>query len=275
MYETYWRLKQKPFENAADPRFYYPARIASGGAAEAALRRREPPRRGPVGRPVGRRQDPRHDHAAAACWATISRPSSTSSFRRCPPPICWPIWPTNWTAPLRRRQRPACRRASAGSSASWPPTPSRAGTPSWPSTKPTCSTARQTFEALRLLLNFEPGGGPAMTLLLVGEPSLLPAIESDAAMGRAAGREVPSAALQRAGDGRLRRTSAPRGRRERSIVEPDALPTLQELTHGVARRINRLCDLALLVGYAEEQATLDAGHFESVCRELVAVTPDS
>ena len=60
----------------------------------------------------------------------------------------------------------------------------------------------------------------------------------------------------------------------RSIVEPDALPTLQELTHGIARRINRLCDLALLVGYAEEQATLDAGHFESVCRELVAVTPE-
>ena len=25
MYETYWRLKQKPFENAADPHFYYPA----------------------------------------------------------------------------------------------------------------------------------------------------------------------------------------------------------------------------------------------------------
>ena len=25
MYETYWRLKQKPFENNADPRFYYPA----------------------------------------------------------------------------------------------------------------------------------------------------------------------------------------------------------------------------------------------------------
>ncbi len=25
MYEAYWRLTQKPFENAADPRFYYPA----------------------------------------------------------------------------------------------------------------------------------------------------------------------------------------------------------------------------------------------------------
>jgi hypothetical protein len=32
--------------------------------------------------------------------------------------------------------------------------------------------------------------------------------------------------------------------------------------------------LALLVGFAEEQPTLDAGHFEAVCRELVAVAPD-
>jgi general secretion pathway protein A len=60
----------------------------------------------------------------------------------------------------------------------------------------------------------------------------------------------------------------------RSIVEPDALPSLQELTHGIARRINRLCDLALLVGYAEERRALSAAHFEAVCHELVAVTPE-
>ena len=30
----------------------------------------------------------------------------------------------------------------------------------------------QTFEALRLLLNFEPGGKPALTLLLVGQPAV-------------------------------------------------------------------------------------------------------
>ena len=34
-----------------------------------------------------------------------------------------------------------------------------------------------TLEALRLLLNFEPGGTPAMTLLLVGQPPLLPMID--------------------------------------------------------------------------------------------------
>ena len=47
----------------------------------------------------------------------------------------------------------------------------------------------------------------------------------------------------------------------RSIVDPDAMPTLHALTHGIARRINRLCDLALLIGFAEEQPTLSAGPF--------------
>ena len=32
MYESYWQLSQKPFENSADPRFYYP-----GEAHQAAL----------------------------------------------------------------------------------------------------------------------------------------------------------------------------------------------------------------------------------------------
>ena len=59
----------------------------------------------------------------------------------------------------------------------------------------------------------------------------------------------------------------------RTIIEPDAVATLHELTHGIARQINRLCDLALLIGFAEERRTLSADHFESVCRELVAVAP--
>jgi general secretion pathway protein A len=59
-----------------------------------------------------------------------------------------------------------------------------------------------------------------------------------------------------------------------SIVAADAVPTLFELTRGIARQVNRLCDLALLVGFAEEQQTLSAAHFEAVCRELVAVVPE-
>ena len=60
----------------------------------------------------------------------------------------------------------------------------------------------------------------------------------------------------------------------RPIFEPEALSTLHGLTHGVARQINRLCDLTLLIGFAEERETITSDHFESVCQELVAVVPE-
>jgi hypothetical protein len=39
-------------------------------------------------------------------------------------------------------------------------------------------------------------------------------------------------------------------------------------------QINRLCDLSLLNGFAEERHTIDADQLEAVCQELVAVAPE-
>ena len=131
-----------------------------------------------------------------------------------------------------------------------------------------------TFEALRLLLNIEPGGVPALTLLLVGQPAILPTLDrmpqwEERLAVKCLLRAFSEAETAAYVEHRLRVAGA-----VRSIVEADAMSTLHALTHGLARRINRLCDLALLVGFAEEQPTLDASHFEAVCRELVAVAPD-
>jgi general secretion pathway protein A len=123
-------------------------------------------------------------------------------------------------------------------------------------------------------LNFEVGGTPALTLLLVGEPAILPTLDRMPQWEERLGvkcllrpfNEAETAAYV---EHRLRVAGA-----VRPIVDPDAIPTLHALTHGIARRINRLCDLALLIGFAEEQQMLGAGHFEAVCRELVAVAPD-
>ena len=49
---------------------------------------------------------------------------------------------------------------------------------------------------------------------------------------------------------------------------------LFELTHGIARRINRICDLALLIGYAEGQRSISAAALASVSDELVHITPE-
>ena len=131
-----------------------------------------------------------------------------------------------------------------------------------------------TFEALRLLLNFEQGGVPGMTILLVGEPAVLPVLDRMPQWEERLGvkcllRPFSEAETAAYVEHRLRAAGA-----TRSIIDPNAIPTLHGLTHGVPRRINRLCDLALLVGFAEEQTSLSAEHFESVSRELVTVTAE-
>ena len=49
---------------------------------------------------------------------------------------------------------------------------------------------------------------------------------------------------------------------------PDALAAIHALTGGVPRAIGRLCDLALLVGYADGLTTLRASHIHDVALEL-------
>jgi general secretion pathway protein A len=58
------------------------------------------------------------------------------------------------------------------------------------------------------------------------------------------------------------------------IFTSEAMSLLHELTAGNPRRINRLCDLALLVGFAEEQVRINAHQIEAVSNELVTVTPE-
>src|SRR5215213_5797463 len=128
------------------------------------------------------------------------------------------------------------------------------------------------LETLRLLLNFEFDGRPALTLVLVGQMSLVSAV------GRLASLEeriavkslVRSFTPEETGDyvgHRLRVAGA-----TRDIFTPDAIEALHYLGHGTARQINRLGDLALLVGYADSRPRLTAQEIEAVSEELVAIS---
>ena len=73
---------------------------------------------------------------------------------------------------------------------------------------------QRTFDTLRLLLNFQwngQGGTHAVALGPTGDPS---AAVAHALLGRAAGSQVPAAPVFRGGDGQLRRTSFAGCRRE-------------------------------------------------------------
>ena len=58
----------------------------------------------------------------------------------------------------------------------------------------------------------------------------------------------------------------------REIFAPESLQVAHQLSGGIPRQINRLCDLALVVGFAGRQHTIDAAQLQSVNDELVSIS---
>ncbi len=132
----------------------------------------------------------------------------------------------------------------------------------------------RVWGALRLLLNFEVDGQSPLTLLLVGQPALLAQMDRMPAMEERLGVKCllrPFSVDETAAYVNFRLQAA--GAKQ-PIFEPAAMETLHSLTRGLARQINRLCDLALLVGFAEERQTIGAEQLDAVAEELVTVTPE-
>lgn len=126
------------------------------------------------------------------------------------------------------------------------------------------------IEPLRLLLNLEVDSRPAFTLLLVGQAGVVPMIERHGSLHDRLDLKVllpgltadeTAAYIQH----RLKEAGA-----TREIFTAEAVAMAHQLCGGVPRRINRLCDLALLVGYATEQSAIDADDLRAVHQELFA-----
>ncbi|MEX2171794.1 MAG: AAA family ATPase [Pirellulales bacterium] len=126
------------------------------------------------------------------------------------------------------------------------------------------------LETLRLLLNFNDER-PILTVVLLGEPALLsavsrlPSLEERLAV-KSLLRSFTLAETAMYVRHRLQAAGA-----TREIFTPQALEALHYATQGVPRRINRLGDLALLVGFAEGLPAIEAEQIESISQELVAV----
>lgn len=125
-----------------------------------------------------------------------------------------------------------------------------------------------TLETIRLLLNLQQEGTPLLTLLLVGQSSLLSTL---ARTPRLEERLDISALLDPLTVDETHSYLAHRMQTagaERDIFNDGAMETLHQLSHGVPRRINRLGDLALLVGFASGATKVDAELVQSVAGEL-------
>jgi general secretion pathway protein A len=110
--------------------------------------------------------------------------------------------------------------------------------------------------------------------LLVGQTGILPTLDRMAQLEERLGVKCllrPFSAAETAEYVVHRLHAAGAGE---AIFDPDAMAEIHRLTHGIPRRINRLCDLALLIGYAEQRKSLLADQLGSIHDELVAVVPE-
>lgn len=273
MYESYWQLTQKPFDNTADPRFYYPGE--SHQAALLKLRYAIENRRGGalLAGPAG---------CGKTLVVNILRQMLNESFS----PWVHLVFPQMSTAELlsyMADEMDGSRHDAAGRGVQesvrqieqFLAENTRRGRHAVVTIDEAHLVENtRTLEALRLLLNFESAGHAGMTLLLCGQTAMLPTLDrmpqlEERLAVKCLVRSFTARETTEYVEHRLKVAGA-----VRPIFEPDSLPALHELTHGIARRINRLCDLALLIGFAEERESLSAAHFESVCEELVTVAPE-
>jgi general secretion pathway protein A len=272
MYESYWQLRQKPFDATVDPRFYFP-----GESQQAALLKlRYAVENGRGGALLA---------GAAGTGKTLLATMLRTMLGETFSPFVRLVFPQMSTAELMAYLADELDGSPQATCGGLNESVRRIE-------HALADNARQgrhavvlveeahlieschTFETLRLLLNFGPSDAAALTLLLAGQPGILPILQRMPQLEERLGVKclLRPFTVQETAEyvaHRLRAAGA-----TRTIVEPEAIPILHELTRGVARQINRLCDLALLIGFAEERQTLGPEHFQAVCRELVAVVPE-
>jgi type II secretory pathway predicted ATPase ExeA len=272
MYESYWQLKQKPFEQTADPRFYFP-----GESHQAALLKLRYAIENHRGGALLSGASGTGKTLLVNLLRTTLGPAFAPTVHLVFPQMSTTALLTYLADELDGGHTPAasCTHVSIHRIERFLAENTRSGRHAVVVVDEAhLIQDSQTWEALRLLLNFESEGQPCLTLLLTGQTAILPCLSRLPQLEERLGVKclLRPFGQQETADyvaHRLKVAGA-----VRPVFVPEALETLHELTHGIARQINRLCDLALLIGFAEERQTLNSAHLEAVCQELVAVMPE-
>lgn len=130
------------------------------------------------------------------------------------------------------------------------------------------------LEPLRLLLNVAAAQSPgesAWTLVLTGQPTLLSHVERYHPLDeRLAVKCMLNRFLPEETVGYIQHRIRTAGGNSQALFDEPALDRIHQLSQGIPRRINRLCDLALMVGFAEERHVISSSVIDSVYGDLAA-----
>lgn len=129
----------------------------------------------------------------------------------------------------------------------------------------------EVLEQLRLLTNLETSERKLLQIILIGQPELrqmLAQPELEQLAQRVIARYHLDALSEEETAQYIQHRLETAGLKRGSLFERKALKRIHELTRGVPRRINLLCDRALLGAYAESKARVDKAVVEKAAEEV-------
>ncbi|WP_437187723.1 ExeA family protein [Planctomicrobium sp. SH668] len=129
----------------------------------------------------------------------------------------------------------------------------------------------QQINTLRLLLNLREDRRSDFSMILAGRTELLSRLQRVAAIDqRVSVRTALEPLTAQEVSEYVQHRLHVAGRTE-PIFDSKANQSLWELTQGVPRRINQLCDLSLLVGFVDELKSIHRVEIEAAAEELISV----
>jgi len=126
----------------------------------------------------------------------------------------------------------------------------------------------QVWEGLRLLLNYQLEDRFLLTLLLLGQPELMTNIDSNKQLSQriAVRCHLTNLNLDDASKYILHRLKI--AGREGQLFTDAAIKLIYDKSGGIPRRINHICDLSLLTGFGRKEKAIDRDIIEEVSQDL-------
>ena len=125
----------------------------------------------------------------------------------------------------------------------------------------------RTFEEIRLLLNFQLNERFLLTLILLGQPELKEMVENIKQLDSRISIKyhLSHLDLQETANYILYRLK--KAGMKKNVFTKEAIMQIHEQSQGTPRRINNICDLALLVGYSAQAKVIDSKLIQKVIND--------
>ncbi len=264
MYEEYWKLKLKPFENTPDPKFFYNSPQHEEGLTRMLYVIKEGKGAGLLtgvsgcGKTLLSRALMRELELDIYKVAIITNPrlDDIEMLRMITHSLGTDVLPTRKADVLIALEKMLINNLADG--------------------KKTIVVVdeahviedRNIFEEIRLLLNFQQDDKFLLSLILIGQPELKEKVEAIKQLNQRMAMRFHLEALSanetsKYINHRLRIAGA-----EKQVFLPDAISVVQERSGGIPRKINQICDSALLMGYGKGVDTIDSSIVKETIKSL-------